>query len=131
MTSGRMLLSGGPCPCPNSRGKDGQKAVELEVGPRVAPASSSAAEPLPAAAAGGGTGSGSEAARLREPGTVQLPAPRTTPALPPDHSGKEWATAHAGADPRLGTLPSPALVMKILEDEGGAEAAARLAFPLH
>jgi hypothetical protein len=33
--------------------------------------------------------------------------------------------------PRLGTLPSPALVMKILEAEGGAEAAARLAFPHH
>jgi hypothetical protein len=85
MTSGRMLLPGGPRPCPNSRGKDGQKVVELEVGPRVAPANSSAAEPLPAAMAGGGTGSGSEAARPSEPGTVQLSAPQTTPALPPDH----------------------------------------------
>jgi hypothetical protein len=42
----------------------------------------------------------------------------------------------AGHRPRrgrlqLGTLPSPALVMKILEAEGGAEAAARLAFPHH
>jgi hypothetical protein len=33
--------------------------------------------------------------------------------------------------PQLGTLPSPARVMKILEAEGGAEAAARLAFPHH
>jgi hypothetical protein len=33
--------------------------------------------------------------------------------------------------PQLGTLPSPALVMKILKAEGGAEAAARLAFPHH
>jgi hypothetical protein len=33
--------------------------------------------------------------------------------------------------PQLGTLPSPALVMKILGAEGGAEAAARLAFPRH
>jgi hypothetical protein len=33
--------------------------------------------------------------------------------------------------PQLGTLPSPALMMKILEAEGGAEAAARLAFPCH
>jgi hypothetical protein len=33
--------------------------------------------------------------------------------------------------PQLGTLPSPALVMKILEAEGGAEATARLAFPRH
>jgi hypothetical protein len=31
--------------------------------------------------------------------------------------------------PQLGTLPSPALVMKILEAEGGVEVAARLAFP--
>jgi hypothetical protein len=36
-----------------------------------------------------------------------------------------------GGRPQLGTLPSPALVMKILEAEGGAEAAARLAFPHH
>jgi hypothetical protein len=33
--------------------------------------------------------------------------------------------------PQLGALPSPTLVMKILEAEGGAEAAARLAFPHH
>jgi hypothetical protein len=33
--------------------------------------------------------------------------------------------------PQLSTLPSPALMMKILEAEGGAEAAARLAFPRH
>jgi hypothetical protein len=33
--------------------------------------------------------------------------------------------------PQLGTLPSPALVMKVLEAEEGAEAAARLAFPHH
>jgi hypothetical protein len=33
--------------------------------------------------------------------------------------------------PQLGTLPSPALVMKILEAEGGVETAARLAFPHH
>jgi hypothetical protein len=105
MTSGRMLLPGGPRPCPNSRGKDGQKAVELEVGPRVAPANSSAAEPLPAAVAGGGTGSGSEAARLSEPGTVQLSVPRATPALPLDHGGKERATAHAGADPNSAHSP--------------------------
>jgi hypothetical protein len=31
--------------------------------------------------------------------------------------------------PQLGTLPSPALVMKILEAEGGAEATARFASP--
>jgi hypothetical protein len=36
-----------------------------------------------------------------------------------------------GGRPQLGTLSSPALVMKILEAEGGVEAAARLAFPHH
>jgi hypothetical protein len=85
MTSGRMLLPGGPRPCPNSCGKDGQKAVELEVGPWAALAISSAEEPLPAAVAEASAESGSEATRVREPGTRQLPAPRTTTALPPDH----------------------------------------------
>jgi hypothetical protein len=85
MTSGRMLLPGGPRPCPNSWGKDRQKAVELEVGPWAALAISSAEEPLPAAVAEAGAESGSEATRVREPGTRQLPAPRTTTALPPDH----------------------------------------------
>jgi hypothetical protein len=33
--------------------------------------------------------------------------------------------------PQLGTLPSPSLMMEILEAEGGAEAAARLASPRH
>jgi hypothetical protein len=36
-----------------------------------------------------------------------------------------------GGRPRLGILPSPALVMKVLEAEGGAEAAARFVFPHH
>jgi hypothetical protein len=36
-----------------------------------------------------------------------------------------------GGRPQLGALPSPALVMKILEAEGGEEAAAWLAFPHH
>jgi hypothetical protein len=34
-----------------------------------------------------------------------------------------------GDRPQLGALPSPALMMNILEAEGGAEAAARLASP--
>jgi hypothetical protein len=74
-----------PPPVPKLVRQGWAEGRRVEVGPRVAPASSSAAEPLPAAVAEGGTGSGSEAARLREPGTLQLPAPRTTPALPPDH----------------------------------------------
>jgi hypothetical protein len=53
----------------------------------------------------GGAGSGSEATRVREPGTRQLPAPRTANALPPDHLGKERATARAGADPNSAHSP--------------------------
>jgi hypothetical protein len=85
MTSRRMLLPGGPRPCPNSSGKDGQKAVQLEVGPWAALAVSLAGEPLPAAVAEAGAESGSKATRVREPGTRQLPVPRTTTALPHDH----------------------------------------------
>ena len=36
-----------------------------------------------------------------------------------------------GDRPQLGALPSPALMMKILEADGGAEATAQLAFPRH
>jgi hypothetical protein len=85
LTSGRMLLPGGPCPCQNSSGKDGQKAVELEVGPWPALAITPAEEPLPAAVAEAGAASGSEATRVRKLGTLQLPAPRTTTAPPSDH----------------------------------------------
>jgi hypothetical protein len=85
MTSGQTLLQQGPCPRPRPRGKDMQKAVELEVSPRVAPTISSAEKPLPAASVGGGTGSSAEATQAGEPDTRQLPAPRTANALPPDH----------------------------------------------
>jgi hypothetical protein len=51
---------------------------------------------------------------------------------PPPRSLREGASRRPRRGrPQLGTLPSPALVMKILEAEGGAEAAARLAFPHH
>jgi hypothetical protein len=49
---------------------------------------------------------------------------------PPSLSGGAGRRPREGR-PQLGALPSPALVMKILEAEGGAEAAARLAFPHH
>jgi hypothetical protein len=62
-----------------------QKAVELEVSPRVAPTISSAEKPLLAASVGGGTGSSAKAAQAGEPDMRQLPAPRTVNALPPDH----------------------------------------------
>jgi hypothetical protein len=57
-------------------------------------------------------------------------------AMDDNRSSLRSLSEGAGRRPRggraqLGTLPSPALVMKILEAEGGAEAAARLAFPHH
>jgi hypothetical protein len=62
MTSGQTLLRRGPRPRPRPKGEDMQKAVEFEVGPRVAKTISSAEKPLPAASVGGGTGSSAEAA---------------------------------------------------------------------
>jgi hypothetical protein len=85
MTLGQTLLQQGPRPHPRPRGKDMQKAVELEVSPRVAPAILSAEKPLPAASVRGGTGSRAEATQAGESDTWQLPAPRTANALPLDH----------------------------------------------
>ena len=48
---------------------------------------------------------------------------------PPDAGGRGGTPAHAKAGP--GSPPAPARMMKILEAEGGAEAAARLASPHH
>jgi hypothetical protein len=104
---------------------------KLEVGPWAALAISSVEEPLPAAVADAGAGSGSEATRVREPGKLQLPAPRTTTALSLRSLREGAGHRPRRGRPQLGSLPSPALVMKILEAEGGAEAAARLAFPHH
>jgi hypothetical protein len=51
---------------------------------------------------------------------------------PSPRSLREGAGHHPRrGQPQLGTLPSSALVMKIIEAEGGAEAAARFAFPRH
>jgi hypothetical protein len=81
--------------------------VELEVSPWVAPAISSAEEPLPAAVAEGGAGSGSEATRTREPGTRQLPAPRTANALPPITEGRSGSPPAQEPTPTRHTpLPS-------------------------
>jgi hypothetical protein len=85
MTSEQKLLRQGPRPRPHSRGEDKRKAVESEVSPWVAPTISSAEKPLLAASVGCGTGSSAGAAQTGEPGTRQLPAPRTANALPPDH----------------------------------------------
>jgi hypothetical protein len=59
-------------------------------------------------------------------------ASTTNSERPPPRSLREGAGHRPRRGrPQLGTLPSPALMMKILEAEGGAEAAARFAFPRH
>jgi hypothetical protein len=85
MTSGRTLLQRAPRPRPHSRGEDKQKAVESEVSLRVAPTIPSAEKHLLAAVVGGGTERSAGAAQAGEPSTLQLLAPRTANALPPDH----------------------------------------------
>jgi hypothetical protein len=57
-------------------------------------------------------------------------ASATNDELPSPRSLREGAGRCLRGDrPQLGALPSPALMMNILEAEGGAEAAARLASP--
>jgi hypothetical protein len=107
------------------------KAVEPEVSPRAAPTISSAEKPLPAASMGGGTGSSAKAAQAGEPDMRKLPALRTANALPPRSLREGAGRCPRGDRPQLGALPSPALMMNILEAEGGAEAAARLASSHH
>jgi hypothetical protein len=59
-------------------------------------------------------------------------ASATNGERPSPRSLREGAGRRPRRDrPQLGTLPSPALMMKILEAEGGAEATARSAFPRH
>ena len=88
MTSGQTLLQQGPRPRPRPRGEDMQKAVELEVSPRVAPTISSAEKPLPAASVGGDTGNNAEAAQAGEPtrGSCQRHERRTP--FPPITEGR-------------------------------------------
>jgi hypothetical protein len=69
------------------------------------------------------SGPGAEHAAAASATSGERPSPRSL---------REGASHHPRRGrPQLGTLPSPALMMKILEAEGGAEAAARLAFPRH
>jgi hypothetical protein len=106
------------------------KAVEPEVSPRVAPTISSAEKPLPAASVGGGTGSSARAAEARARHAAAANA--TNGERPSPRSLREGAGRYPRGDrPQLDALPSPALMMNILEAEGGAEAAARLASPHH
>jgi hypothetical protein len=50
---------------------------------------------------------------------------------PPNAGGRSGSPAHAGGRIQLGAPSSPARMMNILDAEGGAEAAARLASPHH
>jgi hypothetical protein len=50
---------------------------------------------------------------------------------PPDTGGRKGLPTHAEAAPRLASPSAPARMMKIIEAEGGAEAAARFASPHH
>jgi hypothetical protein len=90
---------------------------------------------------GGGTSSSCRGGRRRREWLRSHSRPRAGHAAatsatdrerPSPRSLREGAGHHPRRGrPQLGTLPSPALVMKMLEAEGGAEAAARLAFPRH
>jgi hypothetical protein len=96
----------------------------------VAPTISSAEKPLPAASVGGGTGSSARAAEARARHAAAANA--TNGERPSPRSLREGAGRYPRGDrPQLDALPSPALMMNILEAEGGAEAAARLASPHH
>jgi hypothetical protein len=74
-----------PPPMPKLVRQGRTEGRKVEVSSWPALAISPAEEPLQAAVADAGATSGSEATHVREPGTVQLPAPRTTTALPSDH----------------------------------------------
>jgi hypothetical protein len=88
-------------------------------------------QPRFAPAVGGGTGSSARAAQTGEPDTWQLPAPRTANAPLPRSLREGAGRCSRGGRPRPAPPSSPARMMKILEAEGGAEAAARLASPHH
>jgi hypothetical protein len=131
MTSGRMLLPGGPRPCPQL---ERQGRTE---GRRVGGRSVGAAGKL----VGGGTSSSCRGGRRHRERLRSRSAQKAGHAAAAHavNSGRPSPRSlREGADrrpcrgrPQLGTLPSPALVMKILEAEGGAEAAARFALPRH
>jgi hypothetical protein len=131
LTSGWMPLPGGPRPC--------QKLVRQgrAEGRRVG------GQPVagPGYRAGGRTSSscrGRRRRRARLRSHSRLKTGHAAAASTTDNNRSSPPSLSEGAGhrprrgrPQLGTLPSPALVMKILEAEGGAEAAARLAFPHH
>jgi hypothetical protein len=123
MTSGQTLLRPATRPSPASPPKGRGHAKGHRVGGQ------SAEKPLPAASVGGGTGSSAEAAQAGRARHAAA-ASATNGERPSPRSLREGAgRCPRGDRPQLGALPSPALMMNILEAEGGAEAAARLASP--
>jgi hypothetical protein len=131
MTSGRMLLPGGPPPVPKLVRQG--RAEGRRVGGRYA---GGAGELI-----GGGTSSSCRGGRRHRERLRSRSAQRaghgatasaTDDSRPSSRSLREGAGHRTRRGrPQLGTLPSPALVMKILEAEGGAEVAARFALPRH
>jgi hypothetical protein len=131
MTSGRVLLQGGPRPCPKlvRQGRaEGRRVGGQPVGGPgylVGRRTSSSCH-----------GGSRHRERLRShsgPRARHAAATGATDDNRPSPRSLREGAGHRprGGRPQLDTLPSPALVMKILEAEGGAEAAARLAFPHH
>jgi hypothetical protein len=131
MTSGRMLPPGGPRPCPKlvRQGRaEGRRVGGRSVGG-------------PGHLVSGRTSSSCRGGSRRQERLRSHSGPRARHAAaasatddnrPSPRSLREGAGHHPRRGrPQLGTLPYPALVMKILEAEGGAEAAARFAFPRH
>jgi hypothetical protein len=84
-------------------------------------------QPRSALATGGSAGGGTRAAQAEEPDTRQLTAPQTANALLPqmlEEEADRQPTRKAKLP--LGSPPSLARMMNILEAEGRGEAAARL-----
>jgi hypothetical protein len=128
MTSGQTLLRQGPRPRPRSRGEDMQKAVELEVSP--GDADNLVGGETSFGCLGGRWHRKQRRSRSGRRARHAAAASATNGERPSPRSLREGAgRCPRGDRPNLGALPSPALMMNILEAEGGAEAAARLASP--
>jgi hypothetical protein len=131
LTSGRVLLPGGPRPCQKlvRQGRAEGRRVE---GRSVAGLGYLAGRRTSSSCRGGRR----RRERLRSHSRLRARHGAAASATDDDRPSLRSLSEGAGRRPRggrpqLSTLPSPALVMKILEAEGGGEAAARLAFPHH
>jgi hypothetical protein len=153
MASGQMLLLKGLRSHPltgdeNQPLKPKSRRPEAQVALTVSPAEATTAA-VGSLSSGGRRFSTGDSSRLRtmedrqlHPGqaaTVHLPPHGWRTPLPhswrmplsPECWRKKRVTGPHGGRPQLGAPPSPARMINILEAEGGAEAAARLASPHH